>query len=125
MDGKPISLMNIINNNKPTLLNFWYTSCAPCIEEMPELNKLKQDYGEKVNFISITFSSKQKVESLLKKHPFNFLHTLDAKRQIMVTVKNKVFPLNVFINKDGIVSYVTGNSYGGGKLFRELLDNLL
>jgi cytochrome c biogenesis protein CcmG, thiol:disulfide interchange protein DsbE len=27
---------------KPTLINFWFTKCAPCIDEMPVLNKIKK-----------------------------------------------------------------------------------
>ena len=26
---------------KPTMINFWFTRCAPCIDEMPILNKIK------------------------------------------------------------------------------------
>ena len=29
---------------KVTLINFWATWCAPCIEELPSLNRLKSKY---------------------------------------------------------------------------------
>ena len=29
---------------KPTMINFWFTRCAPCIDEMPVLNKIKEKY---------------------------------------------------------------------------------
>jgi peroxiredoxin len=29
------------------VLNFWATWCAPCVEEMPELQKVQQDYAER------------------------------------------------------------------------------
>ena len=35
---------------KPTLINFWFTRCKPCIDEISTLNKLKLKYGDKVNF---------------------------------------------------------------------------
>ena len=28
------------------LLNFWATWCGPCLDEMPDLNRLQADYGE-------------------------------------------------------------------------------
>ncbi|HET6569266.1 MAG TPA: redoxin domain-containing protein [Rhodothermales bacterium] len=31
---------------KVVLLNFWATWCAPCRDEMPELNRLQKDYGD-------------------------------------------------------------------------------
>jgi peroxiredoxin len=33
-------------NGRPWLVNFWATWCAPCVEEMPMLSRLQQDYEE-------------------------------------------------------------------------------
>jgi thiol-disulfide isomerase/thioredoxin len=33
LNGKKISFTEL--NGKPTLINFWFTTCAPCIDEMP------------------------------------------------------------------------------------------
>jgi thiol-disulfide isomerase/thioredoxin len=30
---------------KVVLVNFWATSCSGCVEEMPEIKKLHQQYG--------------------------------------------------------------------------------
>lgn len=122
IDGKKISIID--NNGLPTLVNFWFTSCSPCILEMPELNKLKDEYKNKVNFIAVTFDSKEKVLNLLEKHKFNFTHTVDARKE-MNKLNNSMYPLNVFLDKNGIVRYVTGMSPKGGTLFKELLENLL
>ena len=59
---------------KPTYINFWFTRCPPCIEELPLLNQLKENFKDKVNFISITFDDLAAVEVFLKKHNFDFKH---------------------------------------------------
>ncbi len=41
-------------NQKPLLVNFWATWCAPCIEEFPDLVKIDNDYKGKIDFITIT-----------------------------------------------------------------------
>ena len=47
---------------KVTLINLWFTACAPCITEIPYLNYLKDLYQDQVNFVAITFDSKDKVK---------------------------------------------------------------
>ncbi len=51
---------------KLSIINFWFTSCPPCIEEIPDLYKLKKEFGDSVNFIAITFESRKKVEKFLE-----------------------------------------------------------
>lgn len=63
--GESVQIGGIMN--KPTLLNFWFTECAPCIAEMPVLNKLKEKYKNQVNFVSITWENRNDVVKFLKK----------------------------------------------------------
>lgn len=41
--GKTLFLHDF--KGKPVLINLWATWCAPCIQEMPSLAKLQQDYA--------------------------------------------------------------------------------
>jgi thiol-disulfide isomerase/thioredoxin len=43
LDGSPVTLADY--RGKVVLLNFWATWCAPCIEEMPALNRLQASLG--------------------------------------------------------------------------------
>ena len=95
-------------NNKPTLVNLWFTTCAPCIEEMPFLNQLKEKYNNQVNFVSITFNNKNEVEKFLTKKEFNFIHLINAK-DFLNTKKVNQYPLNIFLDKNGIVKFIDGN----------------
>ena len=47
LDGKDFTSEDLFRNNKLTLVNFWGTTCPPCIYEMPELEKLNKDLKEK------------------------------------------------------------------------------
>lgn len=140
LPSQPLSTINgnLINLNelagKPTLLNFWFTTCKPCIDEMPLLNKIKEKYLGRVNFIAITFEDKEKVLPFLKEHPFEFKKIIDAKEyidQLGVTA----YPKNIFIDKNGIVRRIeNGIPYilqsgklklGDGENFENYIENLL
>ena len=117
--GKPFSVEQFNNNKgiqmnvdhlkgKPTFINFWSTICEPCIEEIPLLNQLEKELKGKVNFIGITFSTKEKVENFLTKHEFSFNFITDVEYKLFE--KNKVtrYPMTYILDKDGNLQYVVG-----------------
>ena len=58
---------------KAIVLNFWSTSCGPCIKEMPFLNKLVDKMKDKnIVFIALAYNSTKNelVNDFLPKHPF-------------------------------------------------------
>ncbi|MGE0127448.1 MAG: TlpA family protein disulfide reductase [Blastocatellales bacterium] len=46
LDGKRISLNNLLEQGKPVLLDFWATWCGPCRQEIPHLNEMNKKYGK-------------------------------------------------------------------------------
>ena len=120
---------------KPTLINFWFTNCKPCIDEMPALNKIKAQFKDSVNFVAITYETKEKVLDFLKKHDYTFTQIADA-RKFTDELKMNSFPVNIFLDKNGIVRDIqNGIPYeslgkkqmkiGDGKRFIEIIEELL
>ncbi len=105
LDGRTILLSDI--EGKPTLVNFWYTSCAPCIAEMEILNDIKKQFGAKVNFIAVTYEPKEKVMKFLKKHKFDFTHITDA-QELLTKLEISQFPANVVLDKDAEITSISG-----------------
>ncbi|MBS1545279.1 MAG: TlpA family protein disulfide reductase [Bacteroidetes bacterium] len=103
LDNQKIGIGNL--KGKPTLINFWFTACKPCIEEMPVLNELKSRFLDSVNFIAITYDPRGKVIKFLEKHRFDFTHIADA-RSFTDKLGMRAYPVNMFLDKDGIVRNV-------------------
>jgi thiol-disulfide isomerase/thioredoxin len=129
LDGKEIGINDLIG--KPTLINSWFTTCKPCIEEMPVLSDLKNKLNAKMNFIAITYESTEKVSAFFKKHKFNFIQIPSAKK-FTDSMNMEAFPVNIFLDKNGIVRKIeNGIPYvlddkkqikmGDGKEFMEAL----
>lgn len=103
LNGEEIQLP--ISNGKPTLINFWFTKCAPCIDEMPILNEIRNKYLNDFNFISITYNEKEDVEKFLEKYQFDFQHFVDAK-EFTDMLGIQAYPMNLFLDKSGVLKYV-------------------
>ena len=42
LDGNPVT-SELFKNNAVTVVNFWFSTCAPCIAELSELNALNEE----------------------------------------------------------------------------------
>lgn len=47
LDGNDVSSDKIFSRNKVTVVNFWFTSCKPCVGELGELEALNKRLAEK------------------------------------------------------------------------------
>ena len=72
IDGKQIELEKL--NGKVVVLNFWFKECAPCIAEMPGLNKLVDEYSSKnIVFISLSRNDTTEINNdFFSQHPLKF-----------------------------------------------------
>lgn len=52
MDGTEVKLSSL--RGKTVFVNFWATWCGPCMQEMPEMNKIYPDYKDKIEFFAVS-----------------------------------------------------------------------
>lgn len=63
--------------DKITILDFWYTSCMPCIKVIPHLNQLKAKYQDKIEIIGVNpieskIKDQERIERFLKRTPMDY-----------------------------------------------------
>lgn len=92
--------------NKIIVLNFWFINCPPCRKEIPELNKLVQQYNKdtSVVFIAIALDDKQSLQDFLKTIPFNYT-IVDDGRYIADQYSIQAYPTNIIIDPEGKVYF--------------------
>ncbi|MEO6837810.1 MAG: TlpA disulfide reductase family protein [Ginsengibacter sp.] len=127
LDNKRIKLSKL--KGQVVVLNFWFTQCEPCIEEMPGFNKLVEYYANKnVTFISFTYDSSVMVQKFLKKHPFKFQNVVNNDEVRRNNFKLfSVWPYTIIISKEGKIMYMQFSSEGLGTFayFNKIINNLL
>ena len=47
LDGERIDSKELFAQNKVTMINIWATTCGPCIQEMPEIEKMSKEWAKK------------------------------------------------------------------------------
>lgn len=90
---------------KPTIINFWFTSCLPCVLEIPSLNKIKEKYGDKINTIAITFEDRAKVLNFSASYRFDFEKIINSKYYIQ-SLGIYSYPKLLLLDRNSIVRYI-------------------
>ena len=47
LDGKDVTSEDIFSQNAVTVVNFWFTTCGPCVGELEDLDALNRELAEK------------------------------------------------------------------------------
>jgi len=91
--------------NKWLLVNFWATWCAPCREEIPELNELAKT-NKKIQLVGIAIDEIESVKQFLNKTPIHYDSLISNDMngvEISKSLGNEkgVLPFTVLITPDG------------------------
>lgn len=112
---------------KVTVINFWYTNCDPCIQELPDFEKIKKEYGDSVNMIVVhrddaTTSAQvqAKIDSLgWSDWQLVFTHDTAEANLYYQLGGQDVFPMTVVFDAEGTVTYTC---HGKIKTENQLVD---
>lgn len=88
-------------NGKPTVVNFWATWCAPCLQEMPDILQAREKLKGRVNFVFVSDEKPDIVAGYLAKKNFsgNFLCT----RFPLDSIGLRIRPTTFFYDENGIL----------------------
>ena len=110
LDGSTIDLTAL--RGKPVVINWWHTTCSPCIAEIPELNKLVEKYeGRDVEFLAIANNEMAELPPFLKRHPFAYDIVLGNGEAMRVL--GQAYPRHVIVNSKGKVVLDLGGGSSG------------
>ena len=122
-NGKTVSLEEF--KGKIIFVNFWATWCPPCIAEMPSMQKLYDDYQDKIVFLFVTTDSFEKANSFLVKENLN-LPIFQPVSNPPLEIKSSTIPATYLVDQhSNIVVAKIGAADWNSDSFREKLDALL
>lgn len=102
IDGQTLSLSDL--SGRPLVINTWAIWCAPCIAEMPGLNRLARKYEDHgITFLALGFDSKPDILDFLETRDFVYEQALFNEQ--ISRLFGEAFPRNVIVDSRGIVVY--------------------
>ncbi len=99
---------------KVVVLNFWYIACGPCQREIPELNKLVEEYKDTsdIIFIAIALDEEEGILKFIDSKPFKYT-LIPNGRRIAASLRVNRFPTHVVLNKEGYILFHTTGFFPG------------
>lgn len=134
IDEAGLSALRKNESGKLRLVNFWSTTCIPCLEEMPDLVDINRMYRHRA-FEMVTVAAnypdeKEDVERLLKKFACSSKNYLlagtDKYKQLAAFDKDwdAALPYTVLLGADGKVLYKANGKIHPVELRKAIVDTL-
>ena len=104
LDGKKVSLKDLKGKN--VYINFWATWCPWCIKELPDIEKVYQEYKDKDLVVLAVDIGEDKatVKNFITRNSYNFKVLLDTDQSVAQAYGISSIPVSIFIDKDGNIA---------------------
>ena len=121
-DGKQVDLPGAYAG-RPLLINVWASWCAPCVKEMPELQRFAAQQGVNgVQVVGIALDDPAAVQAFLQRVPVSYPIVLDTPGPSDAGVRlgnpKGVLPYSVLVSEDGRLLRQRIGPFAGGEIER-------
>ena len=118
--------------DKVYVVEFWATSCAPCLQSMPHLAELQEHYGDRVQIIGVTDQSPELISRFMSRKANDdetwdnvIQHTIAIDEEQETTLAylggiDRYYIPSAFIIKNGIIEWI-----GSPLVMDETLDAIV
>jgi len=105
---------------KPLVVNFWYSTCAPCKKELPAFAAVQAKLGDQVRFVGVdSLPPSANEEAFARDKGVQYELFYDTNGELTSAVGVAAFPQTLFIDAKGTIVEQTG------ELTAERLEQLI
>jgi peroxiredoxin len=105
--GSKISTSSL--TGQPLVINVWYSDCAPCAKEMPDLAQVHREVGDAVRFVGIdTQDDEDQMVDFARSHGAGYELLRDPNGAFTTAVGIVNMPVTLLVTADGTIVQQTG-----------------
>ena len=91
---------NICVEKKYKLINLWATWCKPCVKELPELIKFKEEYSKKCTFYFISNQERSDIDKLCNNKKFEKNNFFQFEKSTNNDINFFVLPKSILLDEN-------------------------
>jgi len=94
---------------RPLVINFWYSTCAPCKRELPAFAAVQAKYGDQVRFVGVdSLPPSDTEESFARDKGVQYELFYDTNGELISAAGVAAFPQTLIIDAQGTILQQTG-----------------
>ncbi|MDF0725365.1 TlpA disulfide reductase family protein [Cytobacillus sp. S13-E01] len=104
--------------DKPTLIHFWSISCGLCKEAMPDINKFRDEYKEKLNVVAVHMPRSEKdldleeIKQVAEQHDITQPTFIDNNHKLTEVFENQYVPAYYVFDAQGQLRHFQAGGSG-------------
>ncbi|MBC9929099.1 TlpA family protein disulfide reductase [Chitinophaga qingshengii] len=116
-------------NNKPLIIDFWFSNCGPCLEFIPKLDTLQKSYHNEFNILCATLDNEETVKKTftknvnLSKTKLPIATNIETTSDLLKLFPHTMEPHEIWIGKDGIIKAISSHYYVTPSNIEKFINN--
>jgi thiol-disulfide isomerase/thioredoxin len=129
LKGNSVSILDEIDLNKVTIVNFWATWCIPCINELEAINDIYEDWQEDLNIELIAVSTddsrtQKRVRPLVNGKDWPYKILFDKNHDLKRSLNIPSVPYTIIVFENKILFRKSGYTPGSEYELYEFIEQL-
>lgn len=124
-DGEELTLSDILAEKKMVMLNFWYSTCGPCVSEFPYVEEAYQLYKDDIEIIALNhIDNETTIKSFKSEHGLTF-PVASCSAAYATTFSLTGYPTTIMIDRYGVICLVEAGAITSTRPFTSSFEHFI
>jgi|TARA_B100001094_G_scaffold305688_1_gene335730 thiol-disulfide isomerase/thioredoxin len=108
-----------IYKDRPLIINFFASWCTPCVQEMPDFEKIHQEFGDEVTILGLAIEGITQAQKIVKTTGVTYRTGIDD-NDLLAEFGGIAMPTTIFVSIEGLIV----DRYSGVLTYEDLRNKI-